>query len=1080
MKSNRRKTPDDYLALASRRGFRWLGPEVSTTKTLTTWECPKGHHWQAIYNNIQQGRDCPHCSRRKISADYHLLAYQNNYSWVGPPVTGIDKKTGWKCNRDHEWQASFRNLLRGDSCPVCSIEIPQEISSHIDTEELPEEPIIIIEQDPDFDEITNSLEGIRLPLLLDWWGKNSLSFLKPFFEVTKSIIRVSTGFFSVQGYALFKSSLKGKHLHILVGYDERSKYDVRITLVEEIMVDLSKWHGNRRATVIHLIEKLERAELRIIDARTLKKDHSKVYIFDSNYVIGGSTNLTKTGLLLNHEADIAISSEEFSDRVNWWINQYEQYWNAPDTLDISQMLLERLKRWLGLSKPWDIYLKTIHILAPEDNPVAPRESYKTPVEFQMVVINRAIRHLNDWCGAMIVASTGLGKTVMATHIAYELLHNQKRIMNVMVIAPKSVKGEWRKRLNSAGIPGDIHTRNILDVNIDETKHQKALGELLETLGEIDDKWLIIIDESQHFKNRERSIGGERLSFLRLIDTVNEKGCLVLLLTATPYATEVDNINHQLLLLPHTCPKKQLHQSPVPGFSQDRTYLKAWKVNRVEELVDLPVGTVINAPYVAQNFAIKSDEGDYLMFGETKKYIPRIQVNKIGVPVILEEQVSAALDSGYFKHKLIGFPSRGKMRYSQASIENEVIVSWGSSPWALRDVIEKTIKPVDGYNVPFIFSLDERQQYLSPILDALQELNYSDDYKLQQLLLLLQQLRRNGHKVLIFSERLVTASYLETALAELMPNLRVANTVKQNGNIYTQKEFKEVTDLIIGFAPRSNPRENGPIPEDKYDVLITTDAFNEGINLQDASAVIHYDISWTPDTIIQRAGRILRFWHQPRMIYLYLFSGNFQNNITRRKESLRLLNRLEKLLLRTKEAEKFTEIPIIPEESQQFDTLRGLSTLFIEVIGHISVGSLEDERFEVSPFLTHLTVYKKNMKYAKTILDDVTSALTVKRLRKPQLYVLIRYQKRYHWMVYDIGKNRIERIVEDVLLDRIKCSEDTPPALIDPNEIEEYRKKCITLWCQRNRIDEHERSEVKHICSLYLSPDEKTVQELLEA
>ena len=41
----------------------------------------------------------------------------------------------------------------------------------------------------------------------------------------------------------------------------------------------------------------------------------------------------------------------------------------------------------------------------------------------------------------------------------------------------------------------------------------------------------------------------------------------------------------------------------------------------------------------------------------------------------------------------------------------------------------------------------------------------------------------------------------------------------------------------------------------YDVLITTDAFGVGINLQDASVVINYDAAWTAISPIQRAGRV---------------------------------------------------------------------------------------------------------------------------------------------------------------------------------------------------------------------------------
>jgi hypothetical protein len=624
--------------------------------------------------------------------------------------------------------------------------------------------------------------------------------------------------------------------------------------------------------------------------------------------------------LVNQEADLVISKVDHPDRVEWWCKQYDKYWNA--SKDVSQLLLERLRAWLNLYKPWDIYLKTIQALTSSNRPISPRENYKVPAEFQMVVVDRALRQLGEYRGAMIVASTGLGKTIMATHIAYVLTRSEQSILNVMVMAPRPVKDEWQRRLLSAGVSSSIHTRDLLDMPSNEDQHQKALDDLLNALSEVDDKWLIIIDESQHFKNRERGQGGERRSFSRLIEAINKKMCLVLLLTATPYSTEVENINHQLLLLPHTNPKEIPHQRSIPGLELDHLYLRSWKVKRVEDLIDLEVGTVINTPYVAQNFAIESKEGDYLLFGDTKKYIPKIQVSKVNVPVILEDQVTRALDAGYFKHKLVRFQSRGKWNHSKSAAENEVVISWGSSPWALRETIKKTILEEEGYSFPYILSREEREAALRPLLTDLEKISYEVDAKFMRLYLLVKQLRQNGHKVLIFSERRITTVYIANGLKKFTSDLRIANTVKQNGNEYLQKDFQEVYKLMCGFAPRSNPRGDGTLPEDKYDIFITTDAYSEGVNLQDASVVIHYDLAWTPETIIQRAGRILRFWTEPRMVQFHIFAGVYQLETKRNRESLRLQSRINKLVTRTKEAEKFTEIPIIPEDTLHFDTLRG--------------------------------------------------------------------------------------------------------------------------------------------------------------
>ena len=114
-KNRKKKQPEDYHSLAESRGLRWLGPEVPTTKNLTTWECPKGHQWRAIYNNIQQGRNCPYCNRKKKPVDYQLLAKKRNFQWLGPAVASTIRPTRWQCEFGHEWEARYRDVLRGDN-----------------------------------------------------------------------------------------------------------------------------------------------------------------------------------------------------------------------------------------------------------------------------------------------------------------------------------------------------------------------------------------------------------------------------------------------------------------------------------------------------------------------------------------------------------------------------------------------------------------------------------------------------------------------------------------------------------------------------------------------------------------------------------------------------------------------------------------------------------------------------------------------------------------------------------------------------------------------------------------------------
>ena len=122
-----RKTPADYHALAEKRGFRWLGPEVPNVRTKTAWECAQGHRWSAIYNSIQRGSGCPFCAGRapKTRADYHALAEERGFQWLGPEVSRVIIKTGWRCEEGHEWEASYNGIQQGKGCPFCARVVPK-------------------------------------------------------------------------------------------------------------------------------------------------------------------------------------------------------------------------------------------------------------------------------------------------------------------------------------------------------------------------------------------------------------------------------------------------------------------------------------------------------------------------------------------------------------------------------------------------------------------------------------------------------------------------------------------------------------------------------------------------------------------------------------------------------------------------------------------------------------------------------------------------------------------------------------------------------------------------------------------
>ncbi|MCU0615925.1 MAG: DEAD/DEAH box helicase [Gemmatimonadaceae bacterium] len=74
------------------------------------------------------------------------------------------------------------------------------------------------------------------------------------------------------------------------------------------------------------------------------------------------------------------------------------------------------------------------------------------------------------------------------------------------------------------------------------------------------------------------------------------------------------------------------------------------------------------------------------------------------------------------------------------------------------------------------------------------------------------------------------------------------------------------EVLERVAPHAHGRA-APPPHERIRLLLTTDLLSEGVNLQDASMVIHLDLPWTTAAIRQREGRVARLGSPHREVYV---------------------------------------------------------------------------------------------------------------------------------------------------------------------------------------------------------------------
>jgi len=173
------------------------------------------------------------------------------------------------------------------------------------------------------------------------------------------------------------------------------------------------------------------------------------------------------------------------------------------------------------------------------------------------------------------------------------------------------------------------------------------------------------------------------------------------------------------------------------------------------------------------------------------------------------------------------------------------------PEEMLQAVEKL--PRDKFKVDEI--IDETLLDLDQIASFLKELDKfkpSQDKKLQALLTLLKKDPvLSKHKLLIFSEFMTTARYLRDQL--------------QEAGIDGVEEIDSATkadrgEVITRFSPYYNGSSSADLAatgKSEIRVLIATDVLSEGLNLQDATRIINYDLHWNPVRLMQRIGRVDR-------------------------------------------------------------------------------------------------------------------------------------------------------------------------------------------------------------------------------
>lgn len=196
-------------------------------------------------------------------------------------------------------------------------------------------------------------------------------------------------------------------------------------------------------------------------------------------------------------------------------------------------------------------------------------------------------------------------------------------------------------------------------------------------------------------------------------------------------------------------------------------------------------------------------------------------------------------------EVIGYVMQRKIAFGEDEDQDEDVV-----PPELLDSIQRLDRAE--YDVATMITETFRDlDQVAHFIDEARKFEPKHDDKLQKLIRLLKTKELDGQKVLVFTEFADTARYIAHRLREagIEGVDQVDSTTKTNR-----------AHVIRRFAPYYNGSSSAELAargEEETRILISTDVLSEGLNLQDASRMINYDIHWNPVRLMQRIGRVDR-------------------------------------------------------------------------------------------------------------------------------------------------------------------------------------------------------------------------------
>ena len=624
-----------------------------------------------------------------------------------------------------------------------------------------------------------------------------------------------------------------------------------------------------------------------------------------------SANLTAGGLAANLELGVAHYDPAVVTQALEW---HGRLWERAE--DFRAGLLELLRPPPPEASPGDVFLRALLHLYGDGEP--PEAGADRLTAFQRDGLARARRILDAYGGVLYADGVGMGKTEIGIELARE--YALERGEHVLIVAPAGLRdGLWTPRVREANVPADVLSYQQLAGD-----RQLSDGDGRALPVDKDAYRLVVVDEAHAYRNEDNTWYA---ALDRLMGGARKR---LLLLTATPVNNALGDLRNLFRLFGRHDRAFDGEPLRIPGLREffrgiDRLPSAREKEERLFPLIDalavrrdrafveerypgerLAGGALVRFPApVLHAVRYDLDEAYPGAVEEAAETIEALTMARYRPEDYLADAAApdrrAGALAGLVRSQLLKrFESSWRAALLTAErmlerngetlralVDDGRVRTAGAAGDAARDIAGERAEefadeegalpggedeadgegggwlPATAFRADFGADLRRDGELLGGLTRMLRDIGERPDPKIEAMRRIMEE--TPAEKVAVFTSFRDTAAYLRERLEEDGGLGGGRDWVAVLG---AETSAREREHGLARFCPLTAARDGYGPRGGEADLLLSTDVLSEGQNLQQAQAVLSWDMPWNPQRVVQRNGRVIRMGspHEEALLY----------------------------------------------------------------------------------------------------------------------------------------------------------------------------------------------------------------------